>query len=73
MHFLFSGEGATDLGLCADRAATCQGAEYHHGPFTTIVDRMVEASLSRRGAETRHGNFIANETVFRRTCQPAPT
>jgi hypothetical protein len=43
MYFLFSGEGATDLGECADSAASCEGNAYLHGPMTVIVDQIVEA------------------------------
>ncbi len=43
MYFLFSGEGPTDLGACADSAATCEGNDYQHGPLTVIVDQIVEA------------------------------
>ena len=43
MYFLFSGEGATDLGACAAGAAVCEGQDYQHGPMTVIVDQIVRA------------------------------
>jgi len=43
MYFLFSGEGATDIGACADSTATCEGNDYQHGPMTVIVDQIVQS------------------------------
>lgn len=40
MHFLFSGEGPTDLGTCSLTGDLCEGASFIYGPLTSIVDRL---------------------------------
>ena len=42
MFFLFSGEGPTDLGLCAAGKSFCDGEDYMYGPMTILVDRIVD-------------------------------
>ena len=43
MHFLFSGEGPTDLGVCSDGGDQCEGTRSAHGPMAVFVDRIVNA------------------------------
>jgi len=42
MYILFSGEGATDLGVGTGAALVCEGDEFAHGPMAIIVDQIVE-------------------------------
>jgi len=42
MYFLFSGEGATDLGSCASGSRPCEAGDFHHGPMAVIVDQIFE-------------------------------
>ena len=69
MYFLFSGEGPTDLGLCADSAATCEGDEYHHGPMTVMVDQIVEEQQHYSLLETRHYGFVSRRTLVDRASE----
>jgi len=66
MYFLFSGEGPTDLGLCADDAATCEGDEYQHGPMTVMVDQIVERRHHYSLLETGHYGFVSRHTLVDR-------
>ncbi|MDZ7616491.1 MAG: hypothetical protein U1E05_05760 [Patescibacteria group bacterium] len=78
MYFLFSGEGATDLGSCRDGASQCEGNEYRHGPMAIIVARIVEQRhryslldgthygyVSERALEDRAATFKANGKKLR--------
>jgi hypothetical protein len=38
MYFLFSGEGATDLGVGRPGPVIAEGEEYRYGPMTVFVD-----------------------------------
>ena len=66
MYFLFSGEGPTDLGLCAHAAATCEGDEYQHGPMTVMVDQIVERRHHYSLLETGHCGFVSTHTLVGR-------
>ena len=66
MYFLFSGEGPTDLGLCADDAATCEGDEYQHGPMTVMVDQIVQRRHGYSLLETGHYGFVSRSTLVKR-------
>ena len=63
MYFLFSGEGATDLGVCAGSAATCEGSDYHHGPMTVAVDQIVEARHHYSLLETGHYGYVSRRAL----------
>jgi hypothetical protein len=41
MHFLLSGEGPSDLGVCGNGADQCEGNLLSHGPMTMFVDHIV--------------------------------
>ena len=41
MFFLFSGEGPTDLGVCASGMNYCGGEDFLHGPMAMIADQIV--------------------------------
>ena len=63
MYFLFSGEGPTDLGMCAESAATCEGNDYHHGPMTIIVDQIVQARHHYSLLETGCYGFVSRRAL----------
>ena len=42
MYILFSGEGASDLGIGTGAALVCEGDEFAHGPMAIIIDQIVE-------------------------------
>ncbi len=69
MYFLFSGEGVTDLGACADSAATCEGNDYQHGPVTVIVDRIVEARHHYSLLEAKWCGFVSRRTLVDRASE----
>ncbi len=69
MYFLFSGEGPTDLGMCADGAATCEGNDYHYGPMTLIVDQIVESRHHYSLLETGHYGFVSRGTLVDRASE----
>ena len=45
MYFLFSGEGASDLGVGL-QAGVCEGENYLQGPLALIVDMIFQAKLN---------------------------
>ena len=69
MYFLFSGEGATDLGVCADGVATCGGDNYQHGPMTVIVDQLVEARHHYSLLDTGCRGFVSRGTLVDRASE----
>jgi hypothetical protein len=69
MYFLFSGEGATDLGLCARGAITCEGDDYLTGPMAVIVDQMVEARHHYSPLETGHCGFVSRHALVDRASE----
>ncbi len=69
MYFLFSGEGATDLGECADSPATCEGNDYQHGPMTVIVDQIVEARHGYSLLEAGCCGFVSRGTLVDRASE----
>lgn len=42
MFFVLSGEGPTDLGICADGSLICETEAFRPGPMSIIVDQVVE-------------------------------
>lgn len=69
MYFLFSGEGATDLGVCANGAATCEGASYNHGPMTVIVKQIVERRLNYSILDAEHYGFVSKSALVDRASE----
>lgn len=69
MFFLFSGEGPTDLGLCAGGARTCDGADYEYGPMTVIVGQIVEQRHHYSLLETGHHGFVSKGTLTDRAAE----
>ena len=69
MYFLFSGEGATDLGTCADSAATCEGNDYQRGPMTIVVDQMVQARHHYSLLDAGCYGFVSRGTLVDRASE----
>ncbi len=72
MYFLFSGEGATDLGACSDGALACEGDRYQHGPMTVIVDRVVRAKLGYSLLDSPYYGFLAERGLADRASELKP-
>jgi len=63
MYFLFSGEGPTDLGVCAHNTQTCEGNKYHYGPMTVMVDQIVDGRHGYSLLETGYCGFVSRRTL----------
>ena len=66
MYFLFSGEGATDLGLCKTGAHECKADAYNHGPMTIIVDQIVEENHGYSFLEGEHYGYVSKRVLVER-------
>lgn len=64
MYFLFSGEGPTDLGRCADDAGECTGPEYNYGPMTVIVDRIVTEVVGKSVIRGGHFGYVSKQSLI---------
>ena len=69
MYFLFSGEGATDLGECADSAAICEGNDCRHGPMTVIVDQIIESQHHYSLLDVGCCGFVSRGTLVDRASE----
>lgn len=69
MYFLFSGEGPTDLGLCAHEADSCEGSEYLHGPMTVMVDHIVQHRHDYSLLESGHFGFVSRQLLVKRASE----
>lgn len=69
MFFLFSGEGPTDLGVCAGSAMQCDGANYEYGPMAVIASQIVEERQHYSLLETGHYGFVAKGTLVDRATE----
>jgi len=63
VFFLFSGEGPTDLGICADGAEQCDGERYHFGPMTVIVSQIVEEWHGYSLLDTGYFGFVRKSVL----------
>jgi len=59
MYFLLSGEGPTDMGLCANDSVECDGGDHQLGPMAIIVSQFVEGKLGFSFVETGYYGFVA--------------
>lgn len=58
MYFLFSGEGATDLGKGTDPKKICEGKDYEYGPMAVIVDQIVEEHIHHSLLNNHRCGFV---------------
>ncbi len=69
MYFLFSGEGSTDLGTCANQRRHCEGDEYLHGPMTVIADQIVKKRHGYSILESSHFGFVSKGELAERASE----
>jgi len=69
LFFLFSGEGPTDLGMCADSAMHCEGDNYKYGPMTVIVSQVVEEQHQYSLLDTNHFGFVPKGALAERASE----
>ena len=69
MYFLFSGEGPTDLGLCANKGNACDGQAYNHGPMTIIVDQIVEEEHGYSFLAGTHYGYVSKRMLVERAAE----
>ncbi len=71
MIFLVSGEGRTDMGICAQDADTCEGPGFLPGPMAWIVDRLVEPLAGFSVIESQTMYFVS-ESALANDCRQLP-
>jgi hypothetical protein len=69
MHFLLSGEGPSDIGVCADGADRCEGARFIRGPRTMFVDRIVHAQHKYSLLEAGCCGFVSERALGERAAE----
>jgi len=72
VYFLFSGEGAQDLGMCSGGASACEGPQYEHGPMTVIVDHLAHGELGYSLLERQDYGFLSEGHLTRLTRELKP-
>ena len=63
MYFLLSGEGPTDMGLCAGNSTVCEGNMHKEGPMAIIVSQIVEQQFNFSFMDTRYYSFISKSKL----------
>lgn len=66
MFFLLSGEGPTDIGLCADNMTACEGEQHQTGPMAMIVSKIVEQQLGFSFIETRYYGYVSKSELIQK-------
>ena len=66
MYFLFSGEGATDLGSGLPGPVIAEGDRYLHGPMTVLADRVIEARHGYSPLESECCGYVSEHDVAAR-------
>jgi len=66
MYFLFSGEGATDLGFGLPGTLIAEGDQYHHGPMTVFADRIIESRHGYSPLESECCGYVSEHDVAAR-------
>jgi hypothetical protein len=69
MYFLFSGEGPSDIGNCADGTDRCEGKTFSHGPMAIIVDRIVENRHDYSLLEFGHYGYVSEHVLAERAVE----
>ncbi len=69
MFFLFSGEGPTDLGVCADGDSQCDAENYNYGPMTVIVSQIVELRHEYSLLDSECFGFVSKSALADRTSE----
>ncbi len=66
MYFLLSGEGPTDMGLCAVDMTACEGSDHKEGPMAIIVSEIVEQQLKFSFMETRSYGYVSKSELIQK-------
>jgi hypothetical protein len=66
MYFLFSGEGATDLGEGMPGPLIAEGVHFLHGPMALLVDHVVERLHRYSPLETAHCGYLSERRLAER-------
>ena len=69
MYFLFSGEGATDLGESVPGAEIAEGDHFRHGPMAVMVDQIVENRQGYSPLETGHRGYVSEHELTGRASE----
>ncbi|WP_035239152.1 hypothetical protein [Desulfobacter vibrioformis] len=59
MYFLLSGEGPTDLGVCPNGLAICEGEQHSQGPLAIIMSQIAEQQIMYSFIDTHSYGFIS--------------
>ncbi len=66
MYFLLSGEGPTDMGLCAGNMAACEGNCHQHGPMAIIVSQIVEQRCDFSFMDSQYYGYVSKNELVQR-------
>ncbi len=66
---LSSGEGPTDLGVCADGDSQCDAENYNYGPMTVIVSQIVELRHEYSLLDSECFGFVSKSALADRTSE----
>ena len=66
MYFLFSGEGATDLGSGLPGLVIAEGDRYLHGPMTVLADRIIESHHGYSALESECCGYVSERDIASR-------
>lgn len=69
MYFLFSGEGATDMGVGKSAALVCEGDDYLPGPMGVIADQVVESRHGYNPLAAGICGFVSEQELTRRAAE----
>jgi hypothetical protein len=63
MYFMFSGEGATDLGECMPGPVVAEGDHFLHGPMTLLASQIVENKHGYSPVEAGYCGFVSEHQI----------
>lgn len=66
MYFLLSGEGPTDMGLCADNMTTCEGDHHQQGPMAIIISQIVEQRFGFSFIDNHYYGYVSKNDLVQR-------
>ena len=69
MYFLLSGEGPTDIGLCADCINACEGNRHLQGPMAIIISQIVEQQINSSFIDTNYYGYVSKKGLVARASE----
>jgi hypothetical protein len=69
MYFLLSGEGPSDIGVCARGGDECEGEEFLHGPMAMVIDHIVNARHRYSPLDARCCGFVSERALSARASE----